>query len=181
MNFEDIKSHDDLQKVSTEVVWQNFERLTAFIFEKNNFLVETGRVKTFNKMKRQYDVIAKIRGKTFLVECKKWSSNHYRLSALRSAVRKHKERAEFYKRLTSEYTIPIIVTLIEEDIQLCEDVPIIPIFRLNSFINEEDIGLSSPQVADDDAFSAMQVKPGASVKQDRGPRPHDEFLLAGTK
>jgi membrane protein required for beta-lactamase induction len=32
MNFEDIKNHEDLQKVSKEVVWQNFERLTAFIF-----------------------------------------------------------------------------------------------------------------------------------------------------
>ncbi len=181
MNFEDIKSHDDLQKVSTEVVWQNFERLTAFIFEKNNFQVETGRVKTLNKMRRQYDVIAKIKGKTFLVECKKWSSNHYRLSALRSAVKKHKERSEFYKKVTNENAIPIIVTLIEEEILVCEDIPIIPIFRLNSFIIEEDSGLSSPQVADDDAISAMQVNPGASAKQDCGARPHDENLLAGTK
>jgi hypothetical protein len=159
MNFEDIKSHDDLQKVSTEVVWQNFERLTAFIFEKNNFQVETGRVKTLNKMKRQYDVIAKIKGKTFLVECKKWSSNHYRLSALRSAVKKHKERSEFYKKLTYENAIPIIVTLIEEEILLCEDIPIIPIFRLNSFINEEDSGLSSPQLADEDAIFSDASEP----------------------
>jgi Holliday junction resolvase len=71
MNFEDIKNHEDLQKVSKEVVWQNFERLTAFIFEENNFQVETGKVKTSNKKRRQYDVIAKVKGKTFLVECKK--------------------------------------------------------------------------------------------------------------
>lgn len=156
MNFEDIKGHEDLQKVSKEVVWQNFERLTAFIFEKNNFLVETGRVKTLNKMRRQYDVIAKIKDKTFLVEFKKWSSNRYRLSALRSAVRKHKERSEFYRKLTNENVIPIIVTLIEEEILLCEDIPIIPIFRLNSFINEEDSGLSSPQVADDEAIQRCE-------------------------
>jgi hypothetical protein len=37
MNFEDIQSIEDLAVVSEEVVWQNFERSAAFIFEKNNF------------------------------------------------------------------------------------------------------------------------------------------------
>jgi hypothetical protein len=45
MNFEDISSTEDLQNVSKEVVWQNFEKLAAFIFEKNNFQVETGKAK----------------------------------------------------------------------------------------------------------------------------------------
>jgi hypothetical protein len=156
MDFEDIKNHEDLQRVSKEVVWQNFERLTAFIFEKNNFQIETSRVKTSNKMRRQYDVIAKIRDRTILVECKKWSSNRYRLSALRSAARKHKERSEFYRKLTDEKVIPIIVTLIDEEILLCEDIPIVPIFKLNSFINEEDCGLCSPQVAGDEAVQRCQ-------------------------
>jgi hypothetical protein len=34
MNFEDIQSIEDLAVVSEEVVWQNFERLGAFTFEK---------------------------------------------------------------------------------------------------------------------------------------------------
>jgi protease II len=140
MNFEAVKSAEDLQRVSEEVVWQNFERLAAFIFEENDFQVETSKVKTKNKKRRQFDVIAKKRGKTFLVECKKWAGNRYRLSALRTAVKKHKERLEFYKDLTKENAIPIIVTLIEEDILYCDDVPIVPISKLNSFINEEDKG-----------------------------------------
>ena len=49
MNFEDIHSIEDLAVVSEEVVWQNFERLTAFIFEKNNFLVKINTVKTYQK------------------------------------------------------------------------------------------------------------------------------------
>lgn len=66
-------------------------------------------------------------------------------------VRKHKEISEFYRKLTNENAIPIIVTLIEEEILLCEGVPIVPISKLNSFINEEDKGLSSPQVVEDEA------------------------------
>ena len=145
MNFEDISSTEDLQNVSKEVVWQNFEKLAAFIFEKNNFQVETGKVKTSNKKRRQYDVIARKADKTFLVECKKWAGNRYRLSAIKSAVRRHIERFEFYSSLTNENVIPVIVTLIEEEILLYEGVPVVPILKLDSFINEEDKGIEPSQ------------------------------------
>ncbi|VVB70983.1 Uncharacterised protein [uncultured archaeon] len=152
MNFEDINNAEDLQNVSKEFVWQNFERLAAFIFEKNNFQVEISKVRTSNKKRRQYDVIAKKGDKTILAECKKWAGNRYRLSALKSAVRKHIERSEFYRNLTGENTIPIIVTLIEEEIQFCEGIPIVPISKLNSFIDEEDMGIDPQQAAGDEAF-----------------------------
>jgi hypothetical protein len=137
-HFEDIKCIEDLQKVSTEVVWQNFERLTAFIFEENDFLAATNTVKTLKKRRRQYDVIAKANNRTFLVECKKWAGNRYRLSAIKKAIELHKERTEFYQYLTRENAIPIIVTLVEEEIRSYEGVPIVPILKLNSFINELD-------------------------------------------
>lgn len=144
MNFEDIKSIDDLQEVSEEVVWQSFERLVAFIFQENGYQVEIGKVKTQNKKRRQYDVIAKKADITFLVECKKWAGNRYRLAAIIEAVKRHKERSEFYRCLSDENPLPIIVTLIEEDILLYQGVPIIPILKLNSFINEEDKGINWP-------------------------------------
>jgi hypothetical protein len=137
-HFEDIKCIEDLQKVSMEVVWQNFERLTAFIFEENNFLAATNTVKTLKKRRRQYDVIAKANNRTFLVECKKWAGNRSRLSAVKRAIELHKERTEFYHYLTREDAIPIIVTLVEEEIRSYEGVPIVPILKLNSFINELD-------------------------------------------
>lgn len=138
MNFEDIKNIDDLEEVSKEIVWQNFERLAAFIFEENDFQIKTNAVKTFNKKRRQYDVIAKKNNQTFLIECKKWAGNRYRLSQLKRAIIQHKERTEFYKNITNEDAIPIIVTLIEEEIQFYEEVPIVPILKLNSFLNEFD-------------------------------------------
>jgi len=140
-HFEDIKCMEDLTRVSNEVIWQNFERLTAFVFEKNNFLAVTNTVKTLKKRRRQYDVIAKTNNKTFLVECKKWAGNRSRLSALKRAIELHKERTEFYRYLTREDAIPIVVTLVEEEIVSYEGVPIVPILRLNSFINELDNGV----------------------------------------
>ena len=95
VNFEEIKNADDLDRVSKEVIWQNFEKLAAFIFEENSFSTKTNIVKTLNKKRRQYDIIAKKNDKTFLVECKKWSGNRYRLSALKTATKQHRERTEF--------------------------------------------------------------------------------------
>jgi len=138
MNFKDIRNFEDLQNVSKEVVWQNFERLAAFIFEENNFEVQVNTVKTIKNKRRQYDVIARNKDETFLIECKKWAGAHYRLSALKKAVKQHKERTEFFRSLTEENVIPIIVTLIEEEIKFYEEIPIVPIFKLNSFINEID-------------------------------------------
>jgi Holliday junction resolvase len=140
--FEDIKSIEDLQRVSGEAVWQNFERLAAFIFQENDFQVKINAVKMSNKKRRQYDVIAKKRGKTFLIECKKWAGNRHRLSALKRAVEQHRERTEFYRNLTNENAIPVIVTFIEEEISFFEEVPIVPIMKLNSFIKEEERGES---------------------------------------
>jgi len=136
MNFEDINTVEDLERISEEVIWQNFERLVGFIFEVNDFQVNVNKVRAFNKKRRQYDVIAKKDDITYLIECKKWAVNRYRLSALKKAIEQHKERTNFYRNLTGEKAIPIMVTLIEEDIKFYEDIPIIPIFKLNSFINE---------------------------------------------
>jgi hypothetical protein len=137
-NFEDIACIEDLAMVSEEVVWQNFERLAAFIFEKNDFRVRVNTVKTYEKKRRQYDVIAWKSNQTFLVECKKWAGNRYRLSALKKAIEQHKERTRFYETITREDAIPIIVTLIEEELLFYEGVPIVSIQKLNSFVHELD-------------------------------------------
>ncbi|RQW79485.1 MAG: hypothetical protein EHM14_08565 [Methanothrix sp.] len=138
LNFQEILDAKRLEEVSRDVVWQNFERLTAFIFEENGFQVLINTVKTSCKRRRQYDVIARKSHKTFLVECKKWSGNRYRLSALKAAIEKHIERTLFYENVTNEDATPIIVTLIEEEIQFYEGIPVIPILKLNSFLNEID-------------------------------------------
>lgn len=135
-DFAQIKCLSDLERVSSEVIWQNFERLTAYIFEQNDFSVEINSVKTQKRKRRQYDVIARSTDRTLLVECKKWGSHRPRLSALKNAIRQHKERCEFYWAVTRIEALPIVVTLVEEKIKSYEGVPIVPILKLNSFIGE---------------------------------------------
>ena len=136
MNFENLNSINDLIKFCKENNWQDFEKLVSFIFEKNGFLVDCSIVKVFNKKKRQYDVIAKDNEKVVLVDCKKWAGNRYKSSALKTAVKKHLERCEFYKNFTEKEVIPLIVTEFQEDILFFEDVPIVPVEKLNRFLGE---------------------------------------------
>ena len=49
INLDVIKNLEDLQNFSKELVWQNFERLTAFVFEENNFQVKINTIKTLKK------------------------------------------------------------------------------------------------------------------------------------
>lgn len=148
-NFEEIKGITDLEEASKDAIWQNFEKLVAFIFEENDYEVQINKVKSFSKKRRQYDVIARKNNQVLLVECKKWSGNRYRLSALKAAIKKHKERVNFYESATKEHAIPIIATFIEEDIKLYEGVPIVPILKLNSFIGELDKDLADYSMADE--------------------------------
>jgi hypothetical protein len=168
MNFDDIDSIDDLEAVSEEGVWQNFERLTGFIFEKNDFAVHVNTVKTRNRTRRQFDVIARKRDRTFLVECKKWAGSRYRLSALKRAVLQHKERTAFYESIMHEDAVPVIVTLIEEEILVYEGVPLVPVLRLDSFISELE------NHADRNSFSFGGEGLPEDLQEDR-----DSFSLDG--
>lgn len=136
--FEPIGSTEELMAVAGGSAWQNFERLAAFIFDKNGFDVSIGTVKTRDRQRRQYDVIARKNGRTLLVECKQWSGSRYRLSALKAAVGRHRERVQFYERVTESDAVPVIVTLIEEEIRVFGGVPLVPVHRLNAFIRELD-------------------------------------------
>ena len=137
-DFEKIGSIAGLDAVAEGSVWQSFEQLTGFIFEQHGFEVSVGTVKTRKRQRRQYDVIARKNGRTLLVECKRWSGGRYRLSALRRAVGRHRERALFYESVMNADGVPVIVTLIEEKIQVFEGVPLVPVHRLNAFIGELD-------------------------------------------
>jgi hypothetical protein len=129
-----IRSVSDLEKLSHAARWQHFEKLVAFIFEQNNYEVEQGVVVKAAGAKRQFDVIARNYGRIFAVECKKWR-NRERISALRSAVRKHLERCDLYSIKENETVTPLIVTLLDDAVEDADGVAVVPVMKLNGFLN----------------------------------------------
>jgi len=130
-----IKNLDDLKSLSERMKWQYFEKLVGWIFEKNGFETEVNKVIIFEKGRRQFDVVARRFQTAFLAECKKWSAKRSKTSLVKSAAERHIEKCRLYRETEANEVIPLVVTLMQEDIVSHENIPIVPIEKLNSFIN----------------------------------------------
>ena len=128
-----IKSTSELEKLTYQAKWQYFEKLVAFIFEENDYFTEIGVIFKLNG-KHQIDVLAKKYDTVFAVECKKWRSKE-RASALRTAVKKHLERCDLYSIAKNKTVVPLIVTLLDDNIEEIDGVAVVPIMKLNAYLN----------------------------------------------
>ena len=132
----EINSIQELEQLSEKVTWQYFEKLVAFIFEKNGFDVQQNVV-LVDKDRRQFDVIAKKKDVTYLIECKRWKSRAGVASALQDAVETHIERGKFYSSIhPEEAVVPVLVTPLEGMPEEHKEVFIVPLLSLNWFINQ---------------------------------------------
>lgn len=132
----EINSIEELEKLSSQVTWQYFEKLVAFIFEKNGFDVQQNIVLTEDKERRQFDVIAKKDNITYLIECKRWKSRAGIESQIKDAVDVHLERGKFYSELfPEEQAYPLLVIPLRGMPEQHEEVFIIPLLSLNWFLN----------------------------------------------
>ncbi len=129
-----VKKMQDLESLGHRMKWQFFERLVAFVFEQNEWKVSVNVVKHLGHGKRQYDVIAASPRHIFAADCKRWTGRRYKASLLRAAAGKQIERCMWLKPGAKNKIIPLIVTLMPEDIIIHDGVPIVPILMLNTFI-----------------------------------------------
>jgi len=136
------------------LTWKDFEGLIASILTENNFrCTESFRRRGTSDVKgMEIDVIG-VRGRIIIsVDAKMWSVRGGKGSALREAAEKQKIRTS---RLSSEmarlsekiplmvpgnYTIfPTMVTWLVEEVEMHEGVPVVPVFKLNGFIQDFEI------------------------------------------
>lgn len=129
-----LKRIEDIASIGHSIKWQYFEKIVGFVFKENNFSVSISTVKSFNGVKRQFDVIAESPRYVFTADCKRWTKRRYKSSMLKTAVEKQVERSCYYKGESEKTIIPLIVTLMHEDLVMHEGVFIIPIEKLNDFI-----------------------------------------------
>ena len=134
----EIHSIEELEQLSEKVTWQYFEKLVAFVFEKNDFDVQQNVVVMNDKGRRQFDVIAKNKNVTYLVECKRWKSRAGVVSAIQDAIDMHIERCKFYSEsYPEEQVMPLLVMPLQGMPESHEDVFIVPFMSLNWFLNSQ--------------------------------------------
>ena len=122
----------DLEDVSEYLNWKDFESLTGFILEEKDFEVTKNLILT--KPRMEIDVIGKKMDIALLIDCKHWKNMSK--SALDEIVKKQIERVKHFVSTENMSALPVIVTLHQESIQFVGNVPIVPIMKLSSFLDE---------------------------------------------
>ena len=121
-----------IEDVSEYLTWRDFESITGLILEEKDFDVTKNLVLT--KPRMEIDVIGKKMDIALLIDCKHWKTMSK--SALDEIVKKQVERVKRYVADESISALPVIVTLHQEEIQFVDNVPIVPIMKLSSFLDE---------------------------------------------
>jgi len=128
-----LEQGSPIDEVSIALNWKDFEGLTAEILSSKNFAVIKNMILT--KPRMEIDVIGIRLGIAILIDCKHWK--RYCASSLSTAVTKQIERTKHYVSKTpGAIAVPVIVTLYQDKVNFIENVPIVPIFQLSSFIDE---------------------------------------------
>ena len=127
-----IKLGADVESVSEYLTWQDFESITGLILEKKDFDVTKNLILT--KPRMEIDVVGTKMDIALLIDCKHWKTMSK--SALNEIVKKQVERVKRYVADENMSALPVIVTLHQEEIKFIENVPIVPIMKLSSFLDE---------------------------------------------
>lgn len=128
-----LKKGASIDEISEHIDWKDFEGLVAEILESKNF----GTIKNMilTKPRMEIDVIGIKMGVAMLIDCKHWKRTS--TSSIQEAVEKQIERTKRYVSKTQgAIGIPAIVTLYEERVSFINRVPIIPIQKFSSFVDE---------------------------------------------
>jgi hypothetical protein len=141
----------DIESISKSISWKDFEALTSEILGLYGYLTKTN-IRLSKPSRIEVDVIGINNNKLAIVaDCKHWK--RYSLSSLSSYAEKQIERTKILsraKRRTKQdniaHAIPIILTLYSVDVEFIDGVPIVPISKFKSFIEDVSLYLSEIQV-----------------------------------
>lgn len=137
-----------IEDSASTLSWKEFESFCLKVLEENGYSCCQGfRFKTPKGRRYECDVVATMNTLILLADCKHYAG---RVKGLKVAVDKHLERARGFARsvptivrripqmleLKQAKIAPIIVTLFPENVATIGDVPIVPAFKLNQFLQE---------------------------------------------
>jgi Holliday junction resolvase-like predicted endonuclease len=138
----------DVEHISNLLCWQEFEEITAFALKNNGYKV-SNNVRFKNAARRwEIDVVGFKKPLVICIDCKHWQ-HAITPSALRRIVNSQVERTRAFAdslpniALKLECTkwseakfIPFILSLVPSSFKFYYEVPIVPVFQLQDFLNQ---------------------------------------------
>jgi len=143
-----LRSGADIEAVSRALTWQEFEELSAKVFEENGFGVRRRFRFTAEGRRWEIDFLASHHPYLLLTECKRWEKGMGNQTA-RGIVEGHLEKAEVFSRHALEFraraglekvrratVVPLIVTLSATPLDVYRRVPAVSVLTLPRFLDE---------------------------------------------
>ncbi|MEM5829801.1 MAG: NERD domain-containing protein [Candidatus Aenigmatarchaeota archaeon] len=147
--IEKLAKEKPIEEVLENFGWKEFEEVVAEIFRRHEFFVRRNfRLKT--RKRYEIDIVAVKSNFVFCIDCKRWLGGRYKKSAIKRSAKEQEKRTRVMKRfleknpilreslkIASKFEIiPLILTLMEEDLIKEGNTFIVPLFKLNSFLLE---------------------------------------------
>lgn len=146
------------RQILDSLTWQEFEEFVSAIFDRHNFSVHHRYRFTITR-RYEIDVIATRKPILFCVDCKHYGIRRGKSSILRNAVEEQFKRT---KALATQFAahqaklnclgwrkvklLPLVVTMLHEELIFHEKIPIVPATQLNAFILDYDKALDKLQI-----------------------------------
>jgi len=137
-----------LEEATKNLGWKDFEGVVSDAFEASGFRTLRNLRFSHNKKRYEIDVVAMERPRLVAVDCKHWGLRAGKSSALKTASLAQLRRAVDLGRKAQEIPgmniggwgeasiVPCIVTLYEERVIENGGVLVVPLCKLNAFIEE---------------------------------------------
>ena len=138
----------DLERVCKVLEWSEFEDISATAFEVNNFTVKKRFRFKWAGRRWEMDILGRKEPLVACVDCKHWRRG-WRRSAIVKAVEAQVERTQAlaealpslhekaglvnWKKAT---LVPMVLSLVPGPFKFYNNVPIVPVLQLPSFLNE---------------------------------------------
>ncbi|MFA5303641.1 MAG: hypothetical protein WC393_03840 [Candidatus Nanoarchaeia archaeon] len=114
--------------------WKSFEKFIAQVLELHNFKSFWNVNLTLNGIRRQFDVVARKGSVIIGIDCKFWDNKKTKKCGLVSSAIKQKERCLLLNDLFGLNITSLIVTNKEDLCGCFENINIVPLNRLNSYL-----------------------------------------------
>jgi hypothetical protein len=138
----------DLENVSSLLQWREFEAMTGIAFENNGYLIAKNLRFKHEGRRYEIDVVGYRRPLVVCVDCKHWhhsiskavvervaKDQTARVYALANALPHPNIRLEFYSWSSARF-VPVILSLITSECKFCAGVPVVPILKLQDFLDQ---------------------------------------------
>jgi hypothetical protein len=131
----------DIESISKSISWKDFEALASEILSLCGYLTRTN-IRLSKPSRIEIDVIGVNQKLAIVADCKHW--RRYSISSISSYAEKQTQRTKILFK-AKDYiacAIPVILTLYSMDVEFIGGVPIVPISKFKSFIEDVSLHLS---------------------------------------